>query len=204
MGPRLGVPPEIRAQFISPAVGAFAIFAALGFYSALIPNLLSQSLHNNSHAAAGAVVAELFLTGAVAVVLTARLKARLGFLLGLASLLPGLGVLVAAEAFHSMATLLASTVVSGIATGLGYRYSLQLLNEIAPEDQRAEVVSSYLIACYGGIALPVIGVDLLAGAMKAENADAIFAVIIAALALAALVTELMTRNDKSAATPSRR
>ena len=35
--PRLGVPPKIRVQFISPAVIGFVVFALIGFYAALIP-----------------------------------------------------------------------------------------------------------------------------------------------------------------------
>ncbi|HEX3818631.1 MAG TPA: MFS transporter, partial [Chthoniobacterales bacterium] len=38
--PRLGVPREIWGQFVSPAIGAFAVFAVLGFYTALLPTLL--------------------------------------------------------------------------------------------------------------------------------------------------------------------
>jgi len=40
--PRLGVPPKIRVQFISPAVTAFVVFALIGFYAALIPQFAGR------------------------------------------------------------------------------------------------------------------------------------------------------------------
>jgi MFS family permease len=88
------------------------------------------------------------------------------------------------------------TAIAGAATGLGYRCGLQVVNEIAPENQRAEVVSSYLIFCYGGTSLPVIGVGLVSQASSALIADGIFAAVIAALAVIAAVVEVkMARHQ---------
>src|SRR5262249_18459061 len=63
--PRIGVPPGIRPQFISPAVTGFATFSLIGFYSALIPSLLGETLHLSAPLVAGAVVGELFLVAAM-------------------------------------------------------------------------------------------------------------------------------------------
>src|SRR5437667_11891168 len=76
--PRLGVPPEIRAQFISPAIAAFVTFSVLGFYTALLPSLLAQSLQINNHAVAGIIVAGLFFVGTVTVCFTGKLKSWTG------------------------------------------------------------------------------------------------------------------------------
>jgi MFS family permease len=187
--PRLGVPPEIRTQFVSPAVGAFAVFAVLGFYTALVPSLLVQALHNQNHATAGAIVTELFAVGTLAIALTPRLTSHRGLLIALALLLPSLLLLVMAELQRSMGLLLVGTALTGVATGLGYRCSLQKVNEMAAKDQRAEIVSTYLIASYGGISVPVIGVGLLATATTSLFADALFAGIIALMAIAALIVE---------------
>jgi len=89
-----------------------------------------------------------------------------------------------------MALLLIGTDITGVATALGYRCSVQKVNEIAPDEQRAEIVSSYLIACYCG----VIGVGLVSKAMGAATADAIFAAIIATMATGALIVELKVGN----------
>jgi hypothetical protein len=65
-----------------------------------------------------------------------------------------------------------------------------MINEIPPENRRAEVVSSYLIACYCGISLPVIGIGIVSQASSALVADTIFAVVTAMLAVIAFVIQL--------------
>src|SRR5689334_1435631 len=58
--PRIGIPSHIRLQFLSPAVTGFATFSLIGFYAALIPNLLADSLHQAAPLIAGVVVCALF------------------------------------------------------------------------------------------------------------------------------------------------
>lgn len=58
--PRIGIPRQIRAQFLAPAITGFAIFALGGFYAALIPGLLRTSLHQQGPAISGAILCELF------------------------------------------------------------------------------------------------------------------------------------------------
>src|SRR6266480_1505935 len=188
--PRLGVPRQIRERFIPPAITAFATFSVLGFYTALIPSLLAQSLQNKNHAVAGIIVAELFFIGTMVVGFTGKLKSQKGMLLSLVLLVPSVGLLIWAEASRSMWILIVGSAVTGVAAGLGYRFSLQVVNEIAPENRRAEVVSSYLIACYCGISLPVIGIGLLSQASSALIADAIFAVLTSMLAILAFLIQL--------------
>jgi len=62
-----------------------------------------------------------------------------------------------------------------------------VVNAIAPADQRSEVVSSYLVACYLGNALPVIGIGFLSAATSSLVAHAVFALVIGLLAAGALV-----------------
>ncbi len=99
---RFGVPHEIRPKFLSPAVTAFGIFSLIGLYSALIPSLLTKSLHQSSAAVSGSIVFELFIIGAVSTVAMRKLKSRTAMLSGLAALLPSLALLVIAEAIRSM------------------------------------------------------------------------------------------------------
>ncbi|WP_237179505.1 MFS transporter [Paraburkholderia sacchari] len=61
--PRIAVRRALWAAFVAPAVTAFATFALLGFYAALLPNLLARDLHSSSPAWSGLVVAELFAAG---------------------------------------------------------------------------------------------------------------------------------------------
>jgi MFS family permease len=190
MKPRLGVPKQMRRKFIAPALGAFAAFAVLGFYTALIPTLLGKELHQESHALAGAVVALLFLCGTAAVAWKPSLDDRRGLVGALFLLLPGIGLLLAAEAMKSLPMLFLATIVGGAATGMGYRCSLQIVNGLAPDDDRSEVVSAHLIVCYSAISLPVIGIGLLGQIASPLAANAVFAGVIAAAAIVALAVEM--------------
>jgi hypothetical protein len=71
---------------------------------------------------------------------------------------------------------------------LSYRGSLQVVNEMAPAERRGEMTASYILFCYAGNSLPIVGVGVLSTITKASTADVTFAIIIAALAAAALVT----------------
>lgn len=188
--PRIGVPRPLIPAFIAPAITAFAVFALLGFYSALTPSLLEQALHLESHAISGGVVFELYAVAAFALALTQWLSPRAAMLAGLALLIPALALLVLAPRDHSLPILLLGAAVGGAAVGLGYRGSLQLVNALAPPTHRAEVVSTFLMFCYLGVSLPVVGIALLSAATTPLLAEESFAGVIAAFALIAIFTDL--------------
>ena len=185
--PRLGVPGGLRAQFIAPAVTVFGAMALVGFYAALIPSILAENLRETSHAVAGLVVGSLMLIVSITIVVTRNVTSRSAMLAGLALMLPSVALLVAAQAEGSMTILLAGTLVSGISAALGYRGSLQVINEIAPSDRRAEMVSTYFVAGFAGNALPVIGVGIISSFASPVIASAVFAATIAVFAVLALI-----------------
>ena len=184
--PRISVPRDIRAQFVAPAVTGFGSLALVGFYAALAPSLLANQLHVTSHAIAGAIFLELAVFVAGAIVVTRSLSSRGSMLLALALMPPSVALVVAAQLAASMVVLIIATAVCAVTAGLGYRGSLQVTNQIAPPDQRAEMVSSYLICGFAGNALPVIGIGVistLAGATAASLAFAATIIIFAVVAL---------------------
>jgi hypothetical protein len=124
---------------------------------------------------------------AACVILTGRLASRSAMLSGLALLPPSLWLLVGAELAHSMPLLLCATALGGLSAALGYRGSLEEVSRIAPSGQQSEVVSSYLVALFGGNSIPVIGIGLLATITTATTAHVSFAAIITALACIALI-----------------
>ena len=186
--PRLGVPRSIRLQFVSPAVSGFATFSLIGFYAALIPNLLGESLHQSAPTVAGAIVCEVFGIAAITILSTARLGSQAAMYSALALLLPAAWLLVGAELARSLPLLLVAAALCGVAGGLGYRGSLEVINRIAPTDQRSEVVSSYLVALFAGNCIPVIGIGVLSATASAIVAHVTFAAVITVLAAIAALT----------------
>jgi len=139
-------------------------------------------------------IAVLFFIAMLAARATHNLQSRTAMLSGLVILLPSLALLVAAQALQSLLILLCGTAVSGIAAALGYRGSLQVVNQIAPAEKRAAVVSSYFVCCFIGNALPVIGVGVLSSFTRSIVADVAFACVISAFALVALIFGLAQRR----------
>jgi MFS family permease len=185
--PRVGVPTAIRAQFIAPAVTLFVVMALVGFYAALMPGIIVENLRQTNLAISGSIVAELFAVAAVAVFATQGLSSRTAMFSGLLLLIPSLVLLVLAQAKASTSLLLLSTTLGGISAAMGYRGGLNVINEIAPHDHRAEVLSSYLVVGFIGNSLPVIGVGVASSISSPLTASILFAVIIAALSLTAVV-----------------
>jgi MFS family permease len=107
---------------------------------------------------------------------------------------PGVVLLCCAEAFRSLSLLFVAAAVGGAAMALSYRGSLQVINEVAPQNERAEVVSAYLLMCYSGNSLPVLGVGLLTTALEPLPAHEIFAAVVAALALAAIFAGMASKK----------
>ena len=184
--PRISVPAEIRTQFVAPAVAGFGSMALVGFYAALAPSLLANELHVRNHAVAGAIFLELAVVVSGTIMATRSLSSRNSMLLALALMLPSVALIVGAQLATSMALLIIATAACAIAAGLGYRGSLQVTNQIAPPDRRAEIVSSYLICAFAGNALPVIGVGVISTLAGPIAASLAFAVTITVFALTAL------------------
>jgi len=186
----VAMPRSIRARFIAPAITAFTVFSLYGFYFSLAPSVLIDSLHQTNRAVGGAVVFELGLVSAATIIFTRQLASGTCMRLALALLVPSLALLIAAQAQGSLSLLLLGTALSGISGALGYRGSLQVVNQIAPADQRAGVSSVYFIVCFIGNSLPVIAVAALTRAFDSLVADSAFAVTLAVLALAALAMSM--------------
>jgi MFS family permease len=193
--PRIGVPRSIAARFIAPAATGFGSFALFGFYAALVPGILEHDLHEHNRAVGGGVVFELCVVSTLTLIATRRFASRTAMITGLVLLMPSVLLLVLGQSLASMPVLLTGTALGGVAAALGYRGSLQVVNEIAPADRRAGVTSAYFLTCFMGNALPVIAVAILARAFNSLIADTVFAVTLAVLALAALV---MARRQMSA------
>ncbi len=184
--PRIGVPTDRLGAFAAPAVTGFVIFSLAGLYFSLIPTLLRNDLHQENAAVAGVIVAELALVAIAAIAESRRMKPDKAMRVGLVVLLPAVGLVVAAQAARSMVILVVATAFAGVALGLGYVGSLQVTNQLAPDEQRGAVASSYFLCCFVGNSLPVIGVGVLSTLTTPVTATVTLAGVVAALSCGTL------------------
>jgi MFS family permease len=137
---------------------------------------------------------ELAIVVAFVIVATQAVGSRLAMLWSLGLMILAAAGVVLAQVSASVWVMLVVTAVVGVSAGLGYRGSLQVVNRIAPPQERAAVVSSYFVCCFLGNALPVIGVGVLSTFTSMTIADIAFACMIAAFAAVALVFGLNKRH----------
>ncbi|AEH88008.1 MFS transporter [Mesorhizobium opportunistum] len=194
MRPQLSIPQEIRARFVAPAVTGFGAMALVGFYAALAPSILAQQLQETNHAVAGALFFELAIVAAVSIVVLKQVQSSKVMLAALALMVPSVLLVVAAQMVASMVLMIAATACCGVVAALGYRGGLQVVNEIAPDDRRAEVVSSFFVCCFVGNALPVIGIGIVSTYASPIAASLAFAAMIILFAVVALGFGLKTRR----------
>jgi MFS family permease len=192
--PRVGVPRDRLPAFTVPALTGFVIFALGGLYFALIPSIVIHDLHEKNIAMGGIVVFELGAVAAICIHLGRRLAPNTAMTTGLLCLLPAVALVVAAQAARSLALLLLAAALGGVTMALGYRGSLEVVNEIAPDERRAEVVSSYFIACFVGNSIPVIGLGVLATLTDPLVASIAFATTVGVLAVGALAWQRQSRT----------
>ena len=57
---RVSVPDAQRSRYFAAAVAGAAVFALFGVFTSVAPSLLEDLLHNDSHAAAGAIAFAVF------------------------------------------------------------------------------------------------------------------------------------------------
>jgi hypothetical protein len=159
----------------------------------------------------GGTVALLLVCSALAQLACYGRPARTLELLGLPLLATGLVLLALAGGYSSLVLMLAATVIAGTGQGLAMLGSLTAINQAAPADRHAGVLSSLYAIIYLGIGLPVIGVGFLATVTGLLVAVQYFAGVVALVCLGLLVALARARHrsvarirtDRPAAGPPR-
>jgi MFS family permease len=182
----LGIPGHGHREFLAAAVAGFAAFALLGLFSSLVPGFIGGVLHQDSHAIQGTVVFLIFAVGAVTQVAVSRFASRRVVLAGLGLFLAALGLIVAALSQAAMGLFLAGTVVGGMAAGAIFLGSLATANRLAPPERRGHIISTFFVACYAGLIIPVIGVGVASEFIGTFPAVLTFSLLLAALCLYSL------------------
>lgn len=186
---RMYVPDAIKALFWSAAVAGMCAFAVSGLFSAIVPSFLVRFLHRPEPVLSGLVVFVLFAFTAFGQITVARIPKESALAIACATLIAGTIALAAAIAFESLALIFVSAVIEGAGQGLAMGAGLAAINERVRE-RRGEVSSTYFVLVYIALALPVIGVGLLAAAWTLPAAALVFCAVVTAIVAIVLATLL--------------
>lgn len=199
---RLAIPGEIRGVFLRTAVAAGTGFSVLGVLTAVTGLFLAHVLDIHNYAAAGAVVGLSLGATAAGQFLSRRLAVRVALPAACAALaLAGCCIALALET-SSLTALVAGSALNGIGTGTAAGAGLAAIGSGAPPDRRAEATSTFFAILYIMLAVPVIGVGLVARTTDIQTAGLMFGIAVAALALAVLASLLRPRGPDRPATSS--
>lgn len=177
---RVAVPPHARRMFFAATAAGVAAFSVYGVFNSLAPSFLAGTLHETSHAVAGAVAFAAFAAGALAQVALSRVGVRETLRLSPGLLIAGLALLVAGMWLPSLAVFVIGGVVTGAGGGLVFRGALAAAGSTAPPGARAEVLAGYFLGAYVGLSVPVVALGVATQYIAARDVMLVFVVLVSA------------------------
>jgi MFS family permease len=156
------IPAHMRAVFATATAPAFLAFAVMGLFLTLIPTYVGTLARSGNLALAGGAVALMLACSVLAQLAGYGRPASTLQLRGLPLLAAGLALLAATHLVSSLPLLLAAAAAAGAGQGLVFLGGLTAVNQHAPAQRHADVLSSFYVVIYLGVGLPVVGVGFLA------------------------------------------
>jgi MFS family permease len=188
--PEVKLPRSVRDLVLAAAPVVFAVWALAGLYLALGPAIV-HALTGSSSVVLGAVsVTLLTATGVGSTYLLRNVPARTVMLTGIAALVVGAAVTLAALGTGSAALFFVGTAVSGVGFGSGFQGGIRTVVPAAAPHERAGVLSLMFTVSYLGLGVPAVAAGFLtvhgAGLTGAARDYGAALIVLAALAFAAL------------------
>jgi MFS family permease len=192
---RIAVPAHARGIFFAATFAGMASFAVYGVFNSLVPSFLAGTLHEQSHAVAGAVAFAAFAAGALAQI-TQRGTSNTNILRrSVPTVIIGLALLAGAMWVGNLAMFVIGGVMTGAGAGLVFKGSLVAAASTAPDGARAEVLAGFFLGAYVGLSIPVVGLGIATMYAPARDVMLVF-VVLAAAAIAASVRPLVRHGGQ--------
>ncbi|TVT40029.1 MFS transporter [Amycolatopsis rhizosphaerae] len=170
-------PASGRGVFARACATSFAGWAVTAVFLSIVPSYVRSLTGNHNLLLAGVAAGLVLLVAAVTQPLATRLGARSLQRVGLVALVAGTILLLVAGSARLLALVIAAAVFAGIGQGLAFMGAVRSANQAAPAEAHAAVISTFYIATYLGVGVPVVGVGLLATVTSTATAIDVFAVI---------------------------
>ncbi len=181
------IPSSIRSPFGIACLALASCYSIYGFFGALAPTFVRVELGYGGAAATGLVVATMFGSAAIAQLFLAEVRDRRALLLGFPFLVVALSVFALAILVASLPLLVLAAVLLGAAIGCAYMGSVTLIDRVAPDRWRGEILAGFYLSGYLALAVPTIGVAFAGEAIGLGLAAAAFGITLVGFALLGLV-----------------
>jgi MFS family permease len=190
--PRVGVPAEARSVYRRSAIAVFPTFALLGLFSSLTPRFIAGTLGVQNLAIAGLATFVLFEIGVLAQLVFRGRDPRWSVRRGLPLLIGSLALVLTAFLTTTFPLFALGTVVGGLGAGLTFMGGLGQLTRAVPHDSHAKSVAAYFIVGQSGLAVPVLCIGALTGALGLTGATVVIISVVILLAATALAVDRRT------------
>ena len=180
------VPPGIRGAFVRVSLTAATVWASISLYFSIVPSYARDLLGTRNLAVLAAVSALSLVAsfGTQVISQRSRPSRRLSQAGGLGILATGLVALVLAAPLHTLALIIAASLLAGIGHGLAFLNAQEELNDIAPPEHRGEVTAAFIACIYFLVASAVIATGLLDLRLSLSFSVGAVALVLVAAALA--------------------
>jgi MFS family permease len=192
--PRVRIPLEARAAFISITPVHIAAWALGGFYFSLMPAVVRVATGATLPIIGSLVVAALTLTGAVIVVALRNVAPDRMLRLGIASLSLGVMITLAGVQWRLVGVMMFGTVVSGMGFGSVFSGTLGTVMPLAKPDERASLLSAYFVEGYLAFSLPAVLAGFLAPIVGLTTAADFYGIAVILLAVGSLAATMLRRK----------
>ena len=174
---------------------AATVWATVALYLSIVPSYARGLLgtHNLALLAAIAALSLVASSGTQAISQRWRPSRRLSQAVGLGVLATGLVALVLAAPAHSLALIVAGSLLAGAGHGVAFLNAQEELNEIAPAERRGEVTAAFIACIYFLVAGVVIATGLLDLRLSLSVSVGAVALVLVAAALAGAVWQAAER-----------
>jgi MFS family permease len=189
--PRVSVPASVRGPVLAAIPALIAVWSLASFYGSLGPALVGQLAGSGSAVLGGLALFILAASGAVTVLVLRAAPPRLMMLLGMMTLVAGVGITLVAIAISSVGVLLAGTAVAGVGFGAGFQGAIRTVLPLAAAHERAGVLSTMFVVSYLALGLPGVIAGYVVvhggGLLTSAREYAVAVMLLAALAIVGLV-----------------
>jgi predicted MFS family arabinose efflux permease len=191
MRPQFGVPQRVRRPMVHVAPVLVAVWALAGFYGSVGPAVVRVVSGSNSLVLGGLALFVLAGGGAVTVMLLRNADARLVMLIGIGSLIVGVGVTLLAISAAATVLFFVGAAIAGVGFGAGFQGAIRTVVPLAAPHERSGLLSTVYVISYFALGLPaVIGGFLVVhggGLLPTAREYGVAIMVLAALALLGVV-----------------
>lgn len=199
--PRITLPPPaLRRPFWIGSLGAFCSFGVFGLYASLAPTFMQHIVPWHGPAISGFSIGMILFLATAFQLLARRISTKTSVIMGLLGLSACNLLLILSTYTGGVVLFGLSVLVTSLGNGLTNMAGMSIVNKIATPQQRAGLLSSYMIVGYLGTILPILGVGWLADHVGLTTAIVSFcaamALLTAALAYAAKHTPVIVEPNR--------